>query len=65
MELEMLRNCKDRETQKEYEKGKKYKFNEKRCKEILNSPYNVAKLVKKEDEKNVQTKTNKEPQNKM
>ena len=63
MELQAKRNFIDKETGKEYKKGEKIKVDKARGEALLKSPYNIVEEVKKESEKNVQDKSDKESQN--
>lgn len=65
MGIKAKKDFTDRETGKEYKKGDPIKVSKEREKQILNSPYDVAEEVKeKEEENNVQAKSNKKPESK-
>jgi hypothetical protein len=59
MELKAKVNFTDKHTNKDYTKNDIIKVDEKRAKEMLNSPYDVVEVVKKENNKENKTSTEK------
>lgn len=56
IELRVKQDFNDKYNKKEYQKGKKYWFNEKRAEELLENQYLVEKVSEKEVQENTEKK---------